>query len=251
MSCAQTTVIVRPKGASETRRREEAAHQVLSAFGALPAGRLLCYFDEQDCWAFKDGTLGLGKANRGLSGPVTKPTDFQGWPWEVVSCIYTSLSVDDSQAAFDFVTYLHDSSCEDPVGLTMTFAHELQHFIQWATMPTVWEANARFVKRRLESVAGFDSHELPVEKDARIVAKRIAIRIHGREAVDRCIEKNIANPMDDLDQRNWLFVKGLDVAKPFDVELETVLFGNDLKSEPLPLKTRRRHDSSNNGLTHA
>jgi len=236
VSDAEATVIVRPKSSSETRRREEAAHQVLSAFGALPLGRLLCYFDDQDCWAFKDEHIGFGKANRGLSGPVTKSTNFQDWPMDIVMAIYPSYSLDDNEPAFDFVTYLHDSSCDDPIGMTMTFTHELQHFVQYSTMPAVWKANERFKKRRLESDTGFDSHELPIEKEARIVAKRIAIRIHGLDAVNRYIARSIENAVDDLDRRNWCFIQNLDVSKPYDVEVETILFDNELKTHPLPPK---------------
>lgn len=118
----------------------------------------------------------------------------------------------------------------------MTFAHELRHFIQWVSMPKVWKANQQFKKRLLECNTGFESHDLPVEKDARIEAKRIAIRIHGRKAVNRYIEKSIANPIDDLDCRNWLLVQSLDVAKPYDAETETVLFNIELKSRPYLLK---------------
>jgi hypothetical protein len=229
----QATVVVRPKGTAETRRREEAAKQVLLEFGKLPTGRLLCFFDEEDWGDFKNED-GFGKANRAVSGVVTRPTDLQDWPSEVVERIYPSLSLNNNERAFDFVTYLHNSSCEDPVGMTMTFAHELQHFVQWATMRKAWIKNQRFKDWCRNFDTGLVSHDLPIEIEARIVAKRIAIRIHGREAVDRYIEKNIATPVDDLDGRNWLFIKGLDVSKLYDVEVETELLDTELKSRPLP-----------------
>lgn len=233
MSDGEATVIVRSKDASETERRKEAARQCLVTFGVLPAGRLLCYFDNVDWWAFKDERIGFGKANRGLSGLVTKSTNFQDWPIYVVMSIYPLCS---EEPAFDFVTYLHDSSCNDPVGMAMTFTHELQHFVQYSTMPAVWKANERFKKRRMESDTGFDSHELPIEKEARIVAKRIAVRIHGLDAVNRYITKSIENAVDDLDRRNWSFIQNLDVSKPYDVELDTLSFDSELKNHPLPPK---------------
>ena len=55
---------------------------------------------------------------------------------------------------------------DDPVAMTMTFAHELQHFVQCGTMRAVFEANEAFRALRLKSGDGFDSHELPIEKDA-------------------------------------------------------------------------------------
>jgi hypothetical protein len=218
------------------RQREAAARAVLSAFGDLPTNRLLCFFDDQDCSALKDESSGFGKANRGVSGPISNPSALRGWPDDAISSIYPSFSLDDNNRAFDFVTYLHDSSCEDPVAMTMTFAHELRHFVQWARMPKVWKANERFRDWLRNFDTGFDSHELPIEKDARIIAKQIAIRIHGREAVDHYVAESIANPVDDLDRRNWRFVYGIDVTKPYDVEIETMLFDDNLKSRPLALR---------------
>ena len=224
------SVVVKPKNTSESKRRQDAAGQVLLAFGDLPRGRLLCFFDSEDCGAFKDEIIGFGKANRGVSVPISKPSSLRGWPDEIVSIIYPSWSLDDKNRTFDFVTYLHDSTCEDPVAMTMTFAHELQHFVQCGTMRAVFEANEAFRALRLKSGDGFDSHELPIEKDARIVAKRIAIRILGRKAVDQYIARNIANPVNDGDRRNWSFISGLDVSKPYDLEVETKLFGQELES---------------------
>ena len=42
---------------------------------------------------------------------------------------------------FDELIYLHGSTCASEVGLTMTFAHELQHFVQHGNMLTLWAAN--------------------------------------------------------------------------------------------------------------
>jgi hypothetical protein len=130
-SPSETTVIVMPAGASGNSARENAAHDVLLRFGKLPPGRLLCFFDDEDCLVLKSESVGFGKANRGVSSPVTAPSDFYGWPMEAIRCIYPSMSLDDNRSAFDFVTYLHNSSCLDPLGMTMTFAHELRHFTEF------------------------------------------------------------------------------------------------------------------------
>jgi hypothetical protein len=124
--------------------------------------RLLCFFDAQDCSALKDESIGFGKANRGVSGPISNPSALRGWPDDVINSIYPSFSLDDNNRAFDFVTYLHDSSCEDPVGMTMTFAHELRHFVQWATMPNVRKANERFQDWLRNFDTGFVTISLPL-----------------------------------------------------------------------------------------
>jgi len=227
-SPSEPTVIVMPADASGNSARENAAYDVLLRFGKLPPGRLLCFFDDEDCCVLKSESVGFGKANRGVSSPVTAPSDFYGWPTEAIKYIYPSMSLDDNQSAFDFVTYLHNSSCLDPLGMTMTFAHELRHFVQWATMREVWKANQQFKRRLLEFDTGFESHDLPIERDARIVAKRIAIQLYGFEAVNHYIQQSINDPVNDLDCRNWRFIEGLDVAKPYDVEVETTLFREKL-----------------------
>jgi len=229
----QPTIVVEHFDSDVCQKREAAAREVWLAFGDLPPGRLLCFFDDQDHCVFKNENVGFGEANRAVSGPVWTPADLRDWPLDIIRHVFSSHSLDDNKPAFDFVIYVHNSTCEDPVGLTMTFAHELQHFVQWATMRSVWKANERFKDWAQNFETGLYSHNLPIEKDARIVAKRIAIRIHGREAVDRYIEKNIASPVNDLDGRNWRFIESIDVAKPYDVEVETEMLDSELKSRPL------------------
>lgn len=103
---AAATIIVKPDGTPESRRRETAAHEVLRGFGDLPPGRLLCFFDEEDCRVLKSEFVGFGKANRAVSSPVTRPHDFYGWPVEAIRYIYPSMSLDDNEPAFDFVHVL-------------------------------------------------------------------------------------------------------------------------------------------------
>jgi hypothetical protein len=212
------------------RRRERAAENVLREFEPWATeDRLLCFLDADDWPNFKDEEIGFGKANRGVSGPVKKGLDWYGWPPHVVGCFYPTISLSDTDPIFDFVAYLHASTCEDDLGLTMTLAHEVQHFLQCACTPDLWKANDVFKAycRRFQPQEIY-SHQLPLEQDARIVAKRITIRLHGPDAVDRYMEKNIKDPVDDLDGKNWQFIQALDVSKPFDLGVETVAFAERL-----------------------
>lgn len=212
------------------RRREMAAQAVLREFQSWPTeGRLLCFFDNDDWPSFKDAEIGFGKANRGISGPVKAGTNWQEWPPHVVGCFYRTTSLMDTDPIFDFVTYLHDSSCNEEVGLTMTFAHEVQHFMQHACTPDLWRANDCFkIYCREFQPKGIYNHQFPLEQDARIVAKRIALRLHGPDDANRYIEKNVANPIDDLDSKNWRFIQDLDVSKAYDLRVETVAFAERL-----------------------
>src|ERR1700678_94070 len=229
----------RPLYSTTGEARAAAARTVLAVFPGLPTTpRLLCFFDDEDWPLFKDEGFGLGKANRGLSAAVKKCSTWpwRDWPPHVVEKFYAAYPSDDREPKFDFVTYLHNSSCEIPVGLTMTYTHELQHFVQYTNMQGVWKANERFKNWSRDFETGLFSHDLPIEQEARIVAKRIAIQIHGPVAVSRYIEDNIADPVDELDFKNWEFVNGLDVSKPYDLKLQTKLLDEQLHSRNLKLK---------------
>ena len=199
--------------------REQAARKVLAQFTELPSGvRTLCFFDETDCHQI----LGTGEANRGLSGPVKEPTDLRGWPQNVVQCFFRDDCDYDGKLLFDFLIYLHDSSCADPIGSTMTFAHELQHLVQYASVSRIWGLNERFKEHQKDLQRhGVHQYQFPLEHEARLVAKQIAIKIHGAVDVERYIYCNIIHPIDDFDCDNWKFIRELDVSHSYDVTAET------------------------------
>ena len=128
-------VVVKSKGDAVKSRREAIAERVIAAFGQqLPDLRLLCFFDDVDVEALKNGN-----ATRGLYAPAQSdiwhpaPDYLQG---EIKHFAGTELE----EVVFDGVIYVHGSTCEDEVAQTMTFAHELQHFIQHSNQLMLWAA---------------------------------------------------------------------------------------------------------------
>jgi hypothetical protein len=142
----------------------------------------------------------------------------------------------DGRTAFDGLIYLHGSTCSDEVDLTMTFAHELQHFIQHSTALTLWAANtvAFNTLRHLNMpdfvALGLRAYDIPIERDARIVARRVAEDLFGAETVLRHIEVKIAERVTEQDAADWDCIRGLDVSTPYDLALETRLFFPRLRS---------------------
>jgi hypothetical protein len=101
---------------------------------------MLCLLDDDDGLPFK---LGLGDVNRGSWRPIRDGTPLPGWPDHV-----TDLSVVDDHAlgyfprVIDGVICLHGCSRAGEVGPIMTFAHELHHVTQHATVRRLWAENS-------------------------------------------------------------------------------------------------------------
>ena len=216
------TVKVKSSDTAVRKHREDAAQRVIEHFAKrLPDRRLLCFFDDEDWHALKQEA---GAANRGCYSPV-RPGGL-GWPPDYLSeCL-----VVDSQFAFDDLVYLHGSTCECELGLTMTFAHELQHFVQHSILPTVWAANA-VAAYTLRSLDSYDiealrlrSCDIPHEREARIVAKRAAENLFGTDAVNQYIDAKIAERVNEQDVADWECIRGLVASTPYDLTRETKLF---------------------------
>lgn len=201
-------------------QRQEAAQRVIAHFGdSLPDLRLLCFFDDEDWLALR----GYGMAaNRG--GYFSDPF------WRNMPHYIRDRALVDGHIAFDELIYLHGSTCSGEVSLTMTFAHELQHFVQHSTMPSLWAANT-VASTTLRGLAmsefqalGLRTCEIPIEREARIVAKRVAVDLLGTDSVNEHIESKIAERITAQDAADWDCIRGLAVHAPYDLADETKHF---------------------------
>ena len=210
-------------------RREELAQGVVQQFGAnLPDSGLLVFFDDQDAPHIR---LELGSINRGLF--AVKPEEFiELWPYYVKERIFIADPISGSlQQVFDNVIYLYGSTCADEVGLVMTFSHELQHFVQYGVNRKLWAENFLTTKLtpeiyRLEQLNWPD---IPSEREARIVAKRVAIAVCGVDGVDAHIARKIKESSNAQDLEDWQFSRSVDAFAPYDLAEGTRLFFHRLK----------------------
>lgn len=202
------------------------AKSVIGRFHRLPDLRLLVFFDDEDAPFFRTS----GEENRGQF-VVIKDTRTNEWPDYVTEHIFvcdSSLAVD---VRFDNVIYLYGTTCADSVGRVMTFAHELQHFVQYGFSPMLWYVNQQFWNR-------LPAYEIPTEREARIVAKHIARELCGRESVEEYIarkiefaENRLRSKPDDNDHLkkwqaeidDWRFIQRLDESNSYDLAVETTL----------------------------
>jgi hypothetical protein len=233
-------IVVRSKDPAIKARREALAERVLAHFGdTLPNENLLCFFDEEDFRKLKDD---VGAANRGLYQTIDVHAlrfwvdEYWGaWPHYVQECI-----VDGDERLFDHLIYLHGSSCSKDVGLTMTFAHELQHFVQHGDNLVLWAENTliSIVLRRVLKASDIASlgliwSDIPIEREARCVSKQSAQALFGAAEVTEYIDgeiKEAGTRGDTADARNWRFMRDLDTSAPYDLERQTLSLFRRLKA---------------------
>ena len=217
--------------------RQADALRVIGRFRSLPAGLpLLVFFDDADSAFFRKE---LGEQNRGFFKPL-KGTQTGAWPQYLKDHLVAYGSFQNPATwLFDTVIYLHGTTCDDPVGRVMTFAHELQHFVQYGFSRDVWAAS-ELLKPLLPAF------EIPIEREARIVSKCIAEDLCSPEAVKQYIDRRInaaetrltllmaddplntdkiKNWKDEVD--DWRFIQQLDAPVFYDLAARTKLAFNN------------------------
>jgi hypothetical protein len=217
------SITIKVKSEHEATRiqREKAAQCVVSHFDlCLPTSKVLCFLDDEDPSSLKQA---FGAANRGLSGTVKDGDDLSVWPDYVRKCMHVDHNVYPyTRRVIDQLVYLHGSTCSDEVGLTMTLAHELQHAIQHDRVRKVWAVNSliRSLPTAVDDLK-LEWADIPIERDARIVAKRVALDLHGEQPVSKYIDKRSAEAVEPHDVADWHFVRELTPSSSVDLVAET------------------------------
>jgi hypothetical protein len=219
-------------------QRETTATRVIAHFGnQLPELRLLCFFDDIDWQPLKDY---FGEANRGFYGPIKEnPLTWPPWPDYVANYIFVDFPAWLLKRAFDHIIYLHGSTCDNEIGLTMTFAHELQHFVQHSSVLNLWAQNSliQHLPKSVIKTLGLKWSDIPIEREARIVSKRIAENLFGFEPVRQHIDTKISRAVNADDAADWRFVQGLVASNPPQhLTYETRLIFKRLKDHRLDLE---------------
>jgi hypothetical protein len=179
LSLRVVTTVVRGREDPKNAWRGLAAERVLDCFASFFTGhRLLCFLDNGD---WDKAKIVAGPGNRGFYIRVNAAEDW--WNTERLD-ILTSVFVNRVQVVDHFI-YLNGTTCSRECGLTMTLAHELQHFVQRTTQTRLWAANTLITQLTLSEIKrlGLTGCNIPHERDARIVSKRMAENLLGVEQV--------------------------------------------------------------------
>ena len=135
-----------------------------------------------------------------------------------------SILVDDDSSFLlrqvaDHLIYLYGSTCANDTALVMTFAHELQHFVQYNSNRDLWAANTVLLnmKKDFYSTAHVKVFDIPAELEARIVAKKVTRQLCGEQVVCAYISGRIAENVTPEDAEDWRFVQDVEMTTPFDL----------------------------------
>lgn len=240
------TLHAKSADAAVKRRRELLARRVVDCLHELPNRRLLCFLDDEEWQSFKDVT---GVANRGFYRPIKVP-DPSWRRWNTPLYIVERLMVDNHPVFDDFI-YLHGSTWSSDIGLTMTLAHELQHFIQHSEQAKLWAANSLIPKLKKATIRalGLRWCDIPHEREARIVSKRTAEQIFGAELVRQYIDGKIAEFVTECDAADWECIRGLATSAAYDLARATKLFFPRLRDHKPELeRTLRGFQSEDPGF---
>jgi hypothetical protein len=202
-------------------RRELAAQRVLQKFGSgLPDLELLAFFDDDNNDVIKQN---YGFANLGYYRPIkeSRPTKaWRPWPPRMNSLIFVDGSPsEEPRRVFDHGIYLHGSTCADETALIMTFAHELQHFVQYGLKRRLW-AESRLIQKlpkEIQVKEQLNWPDLPHEREARIEAKRVGVSLLGPDEVGQYIARRISENVSVEDVEDWRFSQEVDSSEPYDL----------------------------------
>jgi hypothetical protein len=215
------TIKVKAEEEAICTERCASVQRVLDAceFNHLPELKLLAFFDDTDDQDFMNE---YGTDNRGLFFPAKSCTS--QFPPRFAKLLFVQ-SPDRSLVCsagrnyfYDGFIYLYGSTCVDPTALAMTFAHELQHFVQFGRDRSLWAANTI-----LSRISGINITKLPYEREARIVSKRVAEKLCGVDIVHQYILRKIGDAGACEEVKDWQLIERLDSSTPYDLENETKL----------------------------
>ncbi len=178
--------------------------------------RVVCILDGQDGWDLKRE---LGLENRGVHCPP-RGHIYRSLPSYVRPIIGpVNVQTNKVEWPFDMIIYLHGSTCETEIGLSLSLAHELQHFMQYAQQRSLWALNALLIELRNPAFKFW--WDFPTEREARIIAKRVGVELYGEAAVDSHIQGQILAHVTDADVHDWEFVRSIDLSVPFSLTVAT------------------------------
>jgi hypothetical protein len=216
---------VQANDSDKGRRHKEIASQVRDYFVSnLPVhadARALCYLDDSDI-AWLRELWGEG-SNRGVHWPI-RGQGLRDWPqdmWNTIAPV--DLASGEITWPYDSIVYLHGSTCNMEVQLAMTLAHELQHFLQFTNQRRIWAINVLLAELPFLPTADLSHwYDLPTEREARIIAKRVAVNIFGKSRVDEHIGTMARANSSSEDVADWEFIRVLDSNETYDLKAGTV-----------------------------
>jgi hypothetical protein len=136
--------------------------------------------------------------------------------------------------AFDNLIYIRHDTCSDRVGCVITYAHELQHFMQHGHTPRLWSVNSALYHTLGKFEPRATAIDIPIERQANIVSKRIAEQVCGTEAVRNFAEEQIRfmeQENEPAQKVRWEFFRDVPSSEPYDLLTATLPFVQKYKGQ--------------------
>jgi hypothetical protein len=133
----------------------------------------------------------------------------------------------DDMVAFEHLIYIRASTCSDPTGCVATYAHELQHLIQHQSSPRLLRVNNALYQTLKKYEPTATASDIPYEREANIVSKRVAEAVCGVEAVSAFAAKQVRfmEELGNTEQRDrWVFFRDVPSSTPYDLLEATLPF---------------------------
>jgi hypothetical protein len=206
--------------------------KVLKEFPKAPPLRLLCYFDgAQPEW--------LQHQFGEFTGIHTPIIGGGTWPLYVSKHFFNS----SGGFAYDDLIYIPKSKyVEQQVPFVMVFAHEIQHFVQRGFTPKISKANTLLLWNliRFDPMTELKPWELPNNREAMIIAKKVADSVCGKEAVQDFVHTQIEDAKNSHNASKaqlWQWVKTFKSSASYDLLRETDRFVQRYKPQLQSLKS--------------
>jgi hypothetical protein len=133
----------------------------------------------------------------------------------------------EEMTAFEHLIYIRQRTCCDPVGCVTTYAHELQHAIQHERTPRLLRVNGALYDNLRQFEPRATAIDIPHEREANIVSKRVAEAVCGAESVRVFAEEQVRlmEQMGEIEQRDrWIFFRDVPSSTPYDLLEGTLPF---------------------------
>jgi hypothetical protein len=161
----------------------------------------------------------------------TPLSDRNGLPKYLFDCFFHPLErfpelvPFEEMVAFDNLVFIRRGTCLDTTGCVTTYAHELQHFMQHGHTPRLSAVNSDLYNnlKRFERTAV--TTDVPHEREANIVSKRVAEAVCGVDAVKAFAEEQIRlmEEVHEPEQKaRWIFFRDVPTSIEYDL-LETTI----------------------------
>jgi hypothetical protein len=248
-------IIVAARDYGEKNRRLALAQLVMSLVDVpTPDQRALCFLDNEDCRYLKSVTRGV---NRGYHADDPDR--------EIHSYVRDRLDAlgESQRENYKSLVYLHGTTCSTDVGLCMTLAHEFQHLKQSIGIVPEYVV-CRLIGKCNEIVRehALIWSDIPHEREARIVSKRVATTALGTEAVRTYVDREISDAVSKMkaasteedeeawsnDAADWLFIRRVSTDLEYDFVRETRLLYPALCRFQGPLEETQRLFSDLGGV---